>query len=112
MNAGLSLATHRLLSLALVPLAVWGAAGCVDARRGGRVDTAKSRGRVDAAAEIQRLMSREGGTFPKHRLQLFGGLVTGEYEASAPSKVECTPDGSRRRLVVRGSARSRAGHGR
>jgi len=94
MNAGRTLAKQRLLSLALVPLAVWGAAGCVDARRGGRAESARSRSRVDAAAEIQRLMSREGGTFAKHRLQLFGGLVTGEYEASAPAKVECTPSDS------------------
>jgi hypothetical protein len=86
--------TSRLLSLALVPLAVWGAAGCVDAGHGGRAKNAKSRGNVDAAAEIQRLMAREAGTFPKHRLQLFNGLVTGEYEASAPSKVECTADGT------------------
>lgn len=94
MNAGPTSATQRLLSLALVPLAVWGAAGCVDARRGGRVANAKSHGKVDAAAELSRLMSRESGTFPKHRLQLFGGLVTGEYEASAASTIECTPDGS------------------
>jgi hypothetical protein len=96
MNAGSPIAKKQnLLSLALVPLAVWGAAGCVDAGHGGRAKSARSRGNVDAAAEIQRLMSREApGSFPKHRLQLFGGLVTGEYEASAPSKVECTPDGS------------------
>ena len=82
MNAGPTSATQRLLSLALVPLAVWGAAGCVDARRGGRVANAKSHGKVDAAAELTRLMSRESGTFPKHRLQLFGGLVTGDEGAS------------------------------
>ena len=93
MKPGLSLTKQRLLSLALVPLAMSGAAGCVDARRGGRVDSAKkSHGRVDAAAELTRLMSRESGTFSKHRLQLFGGLVTGEYEASAPSKIECTTE--------------------
>jgi hypothetical protein len=93
MNAGLTFAKQRLLSFALVPLAMWGAAGCVDAKHGGRVHSAKARGgHVDPAVEIQRLMARESGTFPKHRLQLFGGLVTGEYEASAPSKVECTPE--------------------
>lgn len=91
MNAGPSLVKQRLLSLVVVSLAVWGAAGCVDGKHGGRVQTARSRGRVDAAAEYQRLMSRESDAFPKHRLQLFGGLVTGEYESSAPSKVECTP---------------------
>ena len=95
MNAGLTFATQRLLSLALVPLAVAGGAGCVDANHhAGRAQSAKSRGHVDPAAELQRLMARESDTFPKHRLQLFGGLVTGEYEASAPSKVECTPDGT------------------
>ncbi len=94
MNAGPISAKQRLLSLALVPLAVWGAAGCVDARRGGRVANAKAHGKVDAAAELSRLMGRESGTFAKHRLQLFGGLVTGEYEASEASKIECTPDGS------------------
>ena len=95
MNAGPISAKQRLLSLALVPLAVWGAVGCVDARRGGRVANAKAHGKVDAAAELSRLMGRESGTtFAKHRLQLFGGLVTGEYEASEVSKIECTPDGS------------------
>jgi hypothetical protein len=93
MNAGLSLGKHRLLSLLLASLAVSGASGCVDATRGGRVHSAKSRGHVDQAAEYQRLMSRESGAFAKHRLQLFGGLVTGEYEASVVSKVECTPEG-------------------
>ena len=94
MNAGPISAKQRLLSLALVPLAMGGAAGCVDARRGGRVANAKAHGKVDAAAELSRLMGRESGTFAKHRLQLFGGLVTGEYEASEASKIECTPDGS------------------
>jgi hypothetical protein len=94
MNAGRTNATQRLLSLSLVPLAVWGAAGCVDAGHGGRAQSARSRGKVDAAAEIQRLMAREAGTFPKHRLQLFGGLVSGEYEASAEAKAECTAVGT------------------
>ena len=95
MNAGRTSAKQRLLSLALVPLAVSGAAGCVDAKHhGARAQSAKSRGQVDAAAELQRMMARESGTFPKHRLQLFGGLVSGEYEASAASKIECTPEGT------------------
>jgi hypothetical protein len=51
----------------------------------------KGKARVDAAAEYQRLMSRENGPFAKHRLQLFGGLATGEYEAIAPSHPDCTP---------------------
>ena len=94
MNAGLSVSKPRSkqrLLFVLVPLAVWGAAGCVDAKGGGRVRAARSKGQVDPAAEYQRLMSRESGPFAKHRLQLFGGLVSGEYEASAASKAECTP---------------------
>jgi hypothetical protein len=84
---------QRLLALVVVPLAMSSAAGCVDAKHGGRSRVAggAAKTKVDAAAELQRLMSRENGPFPKHRLQLFGGLATGEYESQTPSKPECTP---------------------
>jgi len=36
------------------------------------------------------MMARENGPFAKHRLQLFGGLATGEYEAATPSQPDCT----------------------
>jgi hypothetical protein len=92
MNAGRFVAKERLVSLVLVPLAMAMAVGCADARRGGhaRVATTGSKAPVDHAAELARLMSRENGPFPKHRLHLFGGLVSGEYESIAPSKPECT----------------------
>jgi predicted small lipoprotein YifL len=47
----------------------------------------------DASAEIARMMQRENGPFEKHRLALFGGLVTGEYEAQVAGAPECTKAG-------------------
>ncbi|MDB4933465.1 MAG: putative lipoprotein [Labilithrix sp.] len=92
MNAGRFVPTQRLLSLVLVPLAMSTAAGCVDAKRSGHARAgAGAKAHVDRSAELARLMSRENGPFPKHRLELFGGLVSGEYEAAAQSKPECTP---------------------
>jgi hypothetical protein len=94
---------QRLLRVVVAVVSVPAAAsavGCAGARSGGQASSAPSKGissasakpkaRIDPTARYQHLMSREGGTFPKHRLSLFGGLVTGEYEADVPSRTECT----------------------
>lgn len=36
-------------------------------------------------------MARENGPFDKHRLQLFGGLLTGEFEGKTATKADCKP---------------------
>lgn len=47
----------------------------------------------DAPAKtVAQLMGRENGPFKKHRLDLFGGLATGEYESTGPAAPECTKD--------------------
>lgn len=93
MNARPSHEAPRFASLLLLSLSLVGAVGCADARVGRRAAAPKaaSKSVVDPVAEYRRLMSRENGPFTKHHLQLFGGLATGDYEALAPSKPECTP---------------------
>ena len=92
MHARPSQKAPRFASLLLLSLGLVFAAGCADGRVGRRVAAPKpaSKSVVDPAVEYRRLMSRENGPFTKHHLQLFGGLATGDYEALAPSKPECS----------------------
>jgi hypothetical protein len=44
------------------------------------------------AKSLAQLMARENGPFKKHRVELFGGLATADYEATGPAAPECTKD--------------------